>query len=262
MNQKWIGRGTFAISVALHGYLLYAAPRSVRAPERELPPALMELSALSPEPEEPPSVEPEPESVPEPEPEPEVTPEPKLSEPEPTSEPAPTSELEPASDPEPAPPELTGNTLVAEGEGDFSAEIGSGRSREGAIRAGVSRPVLRKPAKTPKPSVAPQKAPEPPPAIPLASLSKKPTPPDLGGALKQNYPPDARRQGRAGEAKVQARVEPSGSIGFAKVSFESEDGFGAACRKTLLASKWTAPLDRAGKPVATWVSYRCKFRID
>lgn len=260
MNQKWIGRGTLTLSVLLHGYLLYAAPRAPKEPERELPPVLMELAALPPEPEEPPLAEVEPEPVPEPEvvPEPKVA-EPELTEPEPT-EPEPPGEPEPPS--ESTPPELTGNTLLAEGEGDFRAEVGSGRSREGAIRAGVSRPVLRKATKSSKPAVAPPKAPEPPPAIPLASLSKKPIPPDLGGALKQNYPPDARRQGRAGEAKVQARVEPSGSIGFAKVSFESEDGFGAACRKTLLASKWTAPLDRTGNPVATWVSYRCKFRID
>jgi outer membrane biosynthesis protein TonB len=262
MNQKWIGRGTLALSVALHAYLIYAAPRAQKEPERELPPVLMELAALPPEPSEPAAEPlPEPEVLPEPEPEPtEAEPtEPEPTEPEPT-EPEPSSEPEPAT--EPAPPELTGNTLVAEGEGDFSAEVGSGRSRTGAIRAGVSRPTPQKAVKSSKPKAAPPRAPEPKAAIPLASLSKKPVPPDLGGALKQNYPPDARRQGRAGEAKVQARVEPSGSIGFAKVSFESEDGFGAACRKTLLASKWTAPLDRTGNPVATWVSYRCKFRID
>lgn len=261
MNQKWIGRAALALSVASHGYLICAAPRVARDSERKLPPTFMELAAL---PKEPPEVEVEPEVAPEPEPEPEPVPEPEVVPEEVEAAPESESEAELPQEAEPAPPELTGTTLVAEGEGDFSAEEGSGRARTGAIRAGVSHPVAE-PERgiVRKLAVAPAKrAPEPPPAIPLASLSKKPIPPDLGGALKQNYPPDARRQGRAGEAKVQARVEPSGSIGFAKVSFESEDGFGAACKKTLLASKWTAPLDRTGHPVATWVSYRCKFRID
>lgn len=261
MNQKWIGRGTLAISVSLHAYLLSAAPRFVPEQVRELPPTLMELAALPPLTEEVSEPPPEPEEIPEPEPVPQPSEQLPAAEPEVESEPE--SEPEPEVVPDSAPPELTGTTLVAEGEGDFGAEVGSGRAREGAIRAGVSRPAPARRDIVKKPGVAPsKKAPEPPPAIPLASLSKKPVPPDLGGALKQNYPPDARRQGRAGEAKVQARVEPSGSVGFAKVSFESDDGFGAACRKTLLASKWTAPLDRKGNPVATWVSYRCKFRID
>lgn len=257
MNQKWIGRGTLALSVSLHAYLLYAAPRALPYEDQELSPTLMEFAALPPAPEELSEPPPEPEIVPEPVLVPEIVEQVAVADSEPDAEP------EPEVAPEPAPPELTGTTLVAEGEGDFGAEVGSGRAREGAIRAGISKPAPARRVVVKKPGAAPsKKAPEPPPTIPLASLSKKPVPPDLGGVLKQNYPPDARRQGRAGEAKVQARVEPSGSIGFAKVSFESEDGFGAACRKTLLASKWTAPLDRAGNPVATWVSYRCKFRID
>ena len=258
MNQKWIGRGALAFSVTLHGYPLYAAPRVAPEQDLELPPTFMDLSALPPTPEEL-APEPEPEVAPEPEP----PLEPEILEPEVVEQLAPVeAEPEVETAPDSAPPELTGTTLVAEGEGDFSAEEGSGSARSGAIRAGISKPTPASRIVGKQGTVAPKKAPEPPTAIPLASLSKKPIPPDLGGALQKNYPADARRQGRAGEAKVQARVEPSGSIGFAKVAFESEDGFGAACRKTLLASKWTAPLDRAGKPVATWVSYRCKFRID
>lgn len=257
MNQKWIGRGALAFSVSLHGYLLYAAPRVAPDLKREKPPTFMELSAPEPEVLTP---YPEPEVVADPDPVP--VPDPEVVEQLAPVEPEADSEAEPEAAPDPAPPELTGTTLVAEGEGDFSAEVGSGRARRGAIRAGVSQPAPKRAVGVKKASAPPKRAPEPPPAIPLAKLSKKPVPPDLGGALKKNYPPNARRQGRAGEAKVQARVEPSGSIGFAKVAFESEDGFGAACRKTLLASKWTAPLDRTGSPVATWVSYRCKFRID
>lgn len=267
MNQKWIGRGTLVFSIVLHGYMIHAAPQVDVETEEKSEPNFLELAELAPEPEPP--IEPEPEEVAEPElePEPEPVVEPQVveevleAEPEPAE---PQSESEP--EPQPEPPELTGNTLVAEGDGesDFSAEQGSGRARRGAVRAGVSQPSQTRSVVKPKRRPAPVKAPPPPPeAIPLAQLSKRPVPPpNLGGALKRNYPLDARRQGRAGEAKVQARVEPSGSIGFAKIASESENGFGAACRKTLLSSKWTAPLDRHGKPVATWVSYRCKFRID
>jgi len=61
---------------------------------------------------------------------------------------------------------------------------------------------------------------------------------------------------------VRARIDPSGHVGLANITFESGDGFGKSCQRTLLASVWTPPLDRKGKPVSTWVTYRCKFRID
>jgi TonB family protein len=98
--------------------------------------------------------------------------------------------------------------------------------------------------------------------MPLSQLSKTPVPPPLANALERNFPLEARRQGKAGEAKVRARIDPSGRVGLARVTFESSDGFGSACQKTLLESRWTPPLDRKGKAVATWVTYRCKFRVD
>jgi TonB family protein len=98
--------------------------------------------------------------------------------------------------------------------------------------------------------------------MPLAELSKKPAPPPLAEALERNYPPEARSQGKSGEAKVRARIDPGGRVAIARVTSETSDGFGHACQKTLLDSTWTPPLDRDGKPVATWVTYRCKFRVD
>ncbi len=262
MNQKWIGKGTLVLSAVLHGYLIHVAPEVAVETRKDEPPNFLDLAEIPPEPEPEPEIEEEPEATPQPEPTPEPEIVEEVTEPEVQEEPEPA---QPDVEPEAAPPELTGTTLLAEGEGDsdFSAEQGSGRARTGAIVAGISKPApVRRVAPRPKPRPAAVKQSAPPEAIPLAQLSKKPVPPDLGGALKRNYPADARRQGRAGEAKVRARVEPSGSIGFAKIASESEDGFGAACKRTLLSSKWTAPLDRSGKPVATWVSYRCKFRID
>lgn len=58
------------------------------------------------------------------------------------------------------------------------------------------------------------------------------------------------------------RVEANGRVRIAIVRFESGKGFGAACRAALLESRWTPPRDARGKPVATWVSYRCRFRIE
>jgi TonB family protein len=97
---------------------------------------------------------------------------------------------------------------------------------------------------------------------PLSELSRKPVPPSLEAALKRNYPLTARAQGKSGEAKVRARVDADGRVGFVKVTLESGSGFGDACRRTLLSSEWSPPLDERGRPVATWITYRCKFRID
>jgi protein TonB len=133
---------------------------------------------------------------------------------------------------------------------------GNGAVRGGDVLAGVARP---QPAPVlPRPVVAPS----PPEALPLAQLGKRPVPPALERALRQNYPARARRQGLGGEAKVRARIEPTGQVRTATIHSESSPGFGEACQRTLLTSRWSPPVDARGRPVATWVSYRCKFRID
>jgi hypothetical protein len=101
-----------------------------------------------------------------------------------------------------------------------------------------------------------------PEALPLSQLSRKPVPPSLAATLERNYPPAARSIGQSGDASVRARIEARGNIRLASIVSETSPGFGDACRRTLLGSQWSAPLDRSGKPVATWISYRCKFRID
>lgn len=100
-----------------------------------------------------------------------------------------------------------------------------------------------------------------PEAVPLARLGQRPVPPSLEGALRRHYPESARSQGRSGESKVRARIEASGQVSSARVTSESAVGFGAACQRALLESRWTAPLDERGRAVATWVTYRCKFRV-
>jgi TonB family protein len=111
------------------------------------------------------------------------------------------------------------------------------------------------------PKAAPRRAEEQ--AIePLKNLLKRPSPPQLGDALRRNYPPAARAQGKSGEAKVRAKVEADGSISEVRIMSESSGGFGESCKKTLQQSRWSAPVSKKGTPVATWISYRCSFLVD
>ena len=99
------------------------------------------------------------------------------------------------------------------------------------------------------------------PVVPLASLSRPPAPPDLNAALERHYPEAARRQGTPGEAVLKARVTAEGRVRDLVVVSESAPGFGDACRATLRESVWSAPLDASGRPVATFVTYTCRFEV-
>jgi TonB family protein len=263
MNQVWIGRGAIVLSLVIHGGILSqtAGAKPLVTPE-EATPAPVHFTVA-------PLPEPEPEAVPEPEPEPEPEPPLALPEPitpkapEPAAEEPPPASKEPPTDPPPVDElpagEVSGTTLVADGVGDFSAPVGSGEARKGAFRSKTALPkkVLR--ASSRKVVVPAPLAPE---VVPIKDLKKPPAPPFLGDALKRNYPSQAKQQGRSGEAKIRAKVDKNGRVTVATIAMESSSGFGQACRKTLLDSHWSAPLNKEGKEVATWISYRCKFRID
>lgn len=256
MKREWISRGAFALSLVTHAWILGATPAPLRS--RAKPPELTQMVQFEvaeppaeQKPEPPPSPPPEP-IEPEPPRPPEPAPEPALDAPPPVDEPV-EAQL----------PELTGTTLLAEGPGAFVVEEGSGRSRRGAIRAGVSSFVERGTGQIEaKPKPNPRAMPAPVRAVPVASLSRRPRAPSLGGLLRENYPPEARRQGRSGQVKVRAMIDPSGKIKQVHVTEQSDEAFGQACRKTLLGTDWGAPLDAAGQPVATWIIYRCTFRVD
>lgn len=231
-------------SLALHFALVHVSGGASALPRTPRAPAVVRFSVAPPPPptpSPPPSPPPVKEAAKAPKPKPAAAP----------PEPAPA----PSEPSEPAPAELTGTTLVGTDVASWSAPVGSGAERKGAFGAGPSRSVAPKPLAA-TPAVAASAT------IPLAQLSRKPAPPALGAALKRNYPARARQQGQGGEAKVRARIEPSGEVRAVSIGSETAAGFGDACRRTLLASRWTAPLDDAGRPVATWVTYRCKFRVD
>jgi TonB family protein len=97
--------------------------------------------------------------------------------------------------------------------------------------------------------------------VPLSDLSTRPAPPALGDALQRNYPRDARQRGLSGHAKVRARVDADGVVRKVILMEESDSGFGTACRRTLTGSRWDAPRDKAGRPVATEIRYTCRFVV-
>jgi TonB family protein len=100
-----------------------------------------------------------------------------------------------------------------------------------------------------------------PPVVSLASLSRPPRAPRLDDALLHNYPKPAREQGQPGHAVVRARIMPDGRVDKMQVLVASAPEFGRACQRTLSGSRWSAPLDERGKPVATDVSYTCQFEV-
>jgi hypothetical protein len=61
---------------------------------------------------------------------------------------------------------------------------------------------------------------------------------------------------------LRARIDADGVIRNARVRSESSAGFGSACRRTLLGSRWSAPRDKNGSAVATEIVYTCHFEID
>ncbi|HEX5655935.1 MAG TPA: energy transducer TonB [Polyangiales bacterium] len=97
--------------------------------------------------------------------------------------------------------------------------------------------------------------------VSLGSLSRAPRAPSLDDALAANYPKSAHDLGLSGEAVVRARILPSGEVAATHVLVASAPEFGKACQRTLAGSRWSAPLDATGTPVATELSYKCVFEV-
>jgi hypothetical protein len=159
----------------------------------------------------------------------------------------------PAAPPPESPADFSGVTLTNDGAGPgWASAVGNGASMRGPI----GRPGARV---APRASDGPPS--EGPPLVALGSLSRPPAPPDLVGELERHYPEAARRQGLAGQAILKARITPEGRARDLILVSQSTAGFGDACRATLRDSIWSAPLDRDGRPVATLVTYTCRFEV-
>ena len=100
------------------------------------------------------------------------------------------------------------------------------------------------------------------PVVAVADLSSRPVPPELAADLRAHYPADARQRGIGGSGSVELRIEPDGRVRSVSVQGETFPGFGEACKRTLLGSRWSAPRDKQGRPVATRVRYTCRFVVD
>lgn len=115
-------------------------------------------------------------------------------------------------------------------------------------------------AETPRAPAAAAHAPAP--LANLSDLSRKPKAPPLDAALRQNYPAELRRRGTEGQAEVRVVLDARGRVREVAVVSESATGFAEACRKTLIGSRWSEPLDQQGRAVSTRLTYRCRFQIE
>ncbi|HET7540660.1 MAG TPA: TonB family protein [Polyangiaceae bacterium] len=161
----------------------------------------------------------------------------------------------PASNPAPA-LDLSGVTLTNDSDSGFAMPVGDGSALHGPIGTGAAHvPALTAAA----PSVSVAKAPA---LVDVRDLSERPKPPSLAALLRENYPEAARQRGLPGNASLRARIDADGVIRNARLLSESSAGFGAACRRTVLGSRWSAPRDKNGGAVTTEIVYTCHFEVD
>jgi periplasmic protein TonB len=151
--------------------------------------------------------------------------------------------------------DLSGVTLTNDTGAGFAVPVGNGNALLGPIGLGGPRDrAVAAPAAPPTP--------KPPALVAASDLSEHPRPPSLTGLLRANYPEEARQRGLRGSARVRARIDADGVIRGARLLTESSTGFGAACRRTVLGSQWSAPRDKNGGAVATEIVYTCHFEVD
>lgn len=159
----------------------------------------------------------------------------------------------------PAPVDLRGVTLTNDsGGGSFASAVGNGSAFEGPLgpvgaKASAPKPALATAAPAPVASGVPEVA--------AADLSARPVPPELTQNLRDHYPAAAKARGVGGSATVRVRIEPDGRVRRVELMTETFEGFGEACRRTLVGSQWTAPRDRDGRAVATHIRYTCRFVV-
>jgi periplasmic protein TonB len=220
-----IARTVFAVSLAVHGSLVWVLHVSASEPVRIVPDQIeVELA-----PPPPPKKEPEPEREPEqpqqaPPPRQARTPVPRLT---PSAAPAETAKT----------PEEVGTDIPQGDEGELPP-----------APAGLAPPA-------PEPVVA---APAPPPPAPIiearegANYLNNPRPP---------YPRRALRDGLQGRVILRVRVLPNGKVESARV--QTSAGHEALDEAALeVVKSWSfVPATQAGKPIAGWVSVPFEFRI-
>lgn len=155
------------------------------------------------------------------------------------------------------PVDLSGVTLTNDTGNGFSMPVGDGSALQGPIGLGGQRAESARPALPPVP-----RAPAAPAVVAAHDLSEHPRPPALEALLRANYPEEARQRGLRGTASVRARIDADGVIRTLRVVAESGAGFGSACQRTVLGSRWSVPRAQNGDAVATEIVYTCHFEVD
>jgi protein TonB len=240
---RWLVPASFALHVAVFAEL----PSTTRAIPMASTPLVLEVA------------EPPPEAIP-------IEPPPKAD--APLSEPSPATALR---RPLPASPRvahaspMTGAAPVTttptfdDAPMDFTSTVLSNEGPGHAGASGAGLPSTGSPVAT-APRSAPL-APVPPRVVPPSSLARRPRAPGLDDELERQYPIEARRAGISGSAVLRVRILPDGRIGGVHVASESWKGFGVACERTVRAAHWEPPIDRDGTPVATEITYTCRFEV-
>lgn len=79
--------------------------------------------------------------------------------------------------------------------------------------------------------------------------------------IKPDYPPQLWAMGLEGEVEARVVVLADGSVGGAQLVSSSDEAFTAAVRESLKDARFH-PAERAGRPVASWVTLRLRFRLE
>lgn len=233
-------RGLLPASVALHVVVLGVLPSTAPASTAARPTTVIEIAS---------------EPAPPPPPRPEPAPEPEPAAPIPArAVRAPRARLSPSASgagdaPAVAVSPTPATTDAPDGPADFTGTVLSNAPPREAPAGAASA----------APSRAPSRA--APRFVPAASLARPPRAPALDAALERNYPVDARRAGIAGKATLRVRILPDGRVSSVEHVSESYAGFADACARTVRAARWEPPIDGEGRPVATEITYVCRFEV-
>ena len=234
-------RGLFpcivASSAALHAALGFVIPER-RAIPGMVAPSFVELVDVPPPP--PPEAKPAPD--------PRDTPAPQMRAPAPANVDRVTTNARrtpalPVTATNTAPIDFT-ETLLSSADGP-GVPVQAGREGAPTSAAAPAPPVVR----------------HGPEMVSAHDLSKAPRPPQLDLVLERNYPADARRSGMPGTAILSVQILADGSVGVVHRVSQTTPRFGDACERTVRSGPWSPPLDRADRPVATLITYTCRFEV-
>jgi protein TonB len=79
--------------------------------------------------------------------------------------------------------------------------------------------------------------------------------------IEGDYPPELRALGVQGEVEARVAVLPDGSVAGARLVASTHELFTAAAREAIGRARFHPAL-RDGRPVASWVVVRLRFRLE